>query len=366
MKYLSMIKIVSTLLLFIGCTKGDSPYTASFSNFGPTKPPIPGFKYSFDNTDTNKFTVIFTDTSKNATLWKWEFGDDSTSSIKNPIHVYKNIMPGTFKNVTVTLTVANPGSGIISAPISATIQVGTRTKPEISDPILDNTVSPNPSNHLLRDNNFNNPGVDVWFNVSTVKNASSLLWEFDDGQTSSLKNPMHTYTTSGHYVVKLTATSISGDRVTKTLDIGNINVYDGMTFNSLDAIAESGYTNDNPFSLNIVPTSINSINNVPSYMGNKTLWKFTSQNCRGFGTSIGNNDVNVNIQEVYTDLFGVVIRKTVFNTTTSSQAIWDYERTNNINNKNALLMDQSIYEDVAGKSGQHISIRLYIALHKVT
>lgn len=364
MKYLNIIIIVSALLIIIGCKKGDSPYTNTVSNSSSTKSPIPGFKYSFDTTDKNNFTVKFTDTSKNATLWKWEFGDDSTSSVKNPTHVYKNITPGSFKNVTVKLTVANSGSGIISNPVGTTIEVGTHTIPKITSPMLDNTVSPNPSNHLLRDNNFNNPGVDVWFRVDTVKNANSILWEFGDGQTSTLTNPMHTYTKSGHYMVKLTATSISGDNVTKILDIGNINVYDGITFTALDAMADAGYTNDNPFSLSIVPTSIISNGNIPSYNGNKTLWKFTSQNSTGFGTSIGNNTVNINIQEIYTDLFGKEIRKTVFSNTTSSQDIWDFVKTNP-SNINSLLLDQNIYVDIAGKSGQRISISVSIGLHKV-
>ncbi|HTY52999.1 MAG TPA: PKD domain-containing protein, partial [Methanomicrobiales archaeon] len=67
--------------------------------------------------------VGFTDTSKNdPTSWKWEFGDDSISTVQNPVHSYS---PG---NYTVNLTVANPdGSDMISR--ENLITVGERNPP---------------------------------------------------------------------------------------------------------------------------------------------------------------------------------------------------------------------------------------------
>jgi PKD repeat protein len=50
-------------------------------------------------------SVRFSDLSKNATKWKWDFGDGTDSTSKNPVHVYnKN---GKFN---VTLTVWNEKS----------------------------------------------------------------------------------------------------------------------------------------------------------------------------------------------------------------------------------------------------------------
>lgn len=37
-------------------------------------------------------------------------------------------------------------------------------------------------------------------------NATSYLWDFGDGNTSTLENPMHTYITGGNFTVTLTAT----------------------------------------------------------------------------------------------------------------------------------------------------------------
>ncbi len=46
---------------------------------------------------------------------------------------------------------------------------------------------------------------------------TSYLWEFGDGGTSAIANPVHTYTTSGNYTVKLTVTrNGEADTFTKT------------------------------------------------------------------------------------------------------------------------------------------------------
>lgn len=46
--------------------------------------------------------------------------------------------------------------------------------------------------------------------TNTTTGATSYLWDFGDGQTSTLDNPTHTYATSGLYVVTLTAYSACG------------------------------------------------------------------------------------------------------------------------------------------------------------
>src|ERR1700752_4826572 len=44
-----------------------------------------GFTYSNNATP---FNVVFTDTSKLATAWNWNFGDGTTSNLQNPTHLY--------------------------------------------------------------------------------------------------------------------------------------------------------------------------------------------------------------------------------------------------------------------------------------
>ena len=52
--------------------------------------------------------------------------------------------------------------------------------------------------------------LSVHFTDKSTNNPTSWNWEFGDGETSSIKNPTHTYTTVGAYSVKLTATNDAG------------------------------------------------------------------------------------------------------------------------------------------------------------
>lgn len=57
-------------------------------------------------------------------------------------------------------------------------------------------------------------GLTVKF-TNKSKNATTYLWDFGDGTTSTLENPEHTYSTQGNYNVQLT-TNACGNNTTKT------------------------------------------------------------------------------------------------------------------------------------------------------
>jgi PKD repeat protein len=59
----------------------------------------------------------------------------------------------------------------------------------------------------------------VQFTDLTTNLPTSWLWNFGDGQTSTLQNPLHTYTTAGTYNVSLSATNTNG-----TANITRLNV----------------------------------------------------------------------------------------------------------------------------------------------
>ncbi len=61
-------------------------------------------------------------------------------------------------------------------------------------------------------------GLTVTFtNVSTVSGTVTYLWDFGDGETSTEKDPVHTYASKGEYNVKLTVTdSEGGDHTVST------------------------------------------------------------------------------------------------------------------------------------------------------
>jgi len=52
--------------------------------------------------------------------------------------------------------------------------------------------------------------LEVAFTDRSTNTPTSWSWNFGDGETSTTKNPLHTYTDAGNYTVKLTATNSKG------------------------------------------------------------------------------------------------------------------------------------------------------------
>jgi|GEM_PF-3180219 len=127
---------------------------------------------------------VFTNTSSGAYSYTWDFGDGDLSTKLHPIHLYA--AAGSY---TVTLTACN-GMGCDAA-------VGAVE------------VLPLPTAGFTFTANL----LTVTFTNSS-SNTASYLWSFGDGFTSTLQNPVHTYTTSGTYTVTLWATGACGTVVT--------------------------------------------------------------------------------------------------------------------------------------------------------
>src|SRR6185295_17797401 len=131
--------------------------------------------------------VNFIDQSVGATSWGWNFGDGTHDSVRNPIHTYPG--PGVY---TVTLAAAN-AAGTSTAIKAVTIAAGTPPQAAFLYTILGNQV------------NF----------IDTSANApSSWSWAFGDGTTSTARNPIHTYPTSGAFTVTLMVMNAAGSDVT--------------------------------------------------------------------------------------------------------------------------------------------------------
>ena len=127
-------------------------------------------------------TVQFTDTSTDQpTSWLWDFGDGRTSTLQNPTHTYT-----TSGEHTVRLDAANNlGKCWNTSEIS------------ISPLVASFTTNPNPATGLVP--------LAVQFTDNSTDQPISWLWNFGDGETSTLQNPTHTYMKNGMYTANLIA-----------------------------------------------------------------------------------------------------------------------------------------------------------------
>jgi YVTN family beta-propeller protein len=140
--------------------------------------------------------VGFTDKSTGSpTSWKWTFGDGTNSTSKNPIHKYSKA-----GNYTVSLTVSN-AAGSNTFTKSNYIKVTTIIKPVASF-----SASPTSGKVPLK----------VTFTDKSTNIPASWKWSFGDGKTSTVKNPVHTYSKAGKYTVSLTVKNAAGSN-TKTV-----------------------------------------------------------------------------------------------------------------------------------------------------
>jgi PKD repeat protein len=191
--------------------------------------PVADFIYSPANPVAGQ-DVVFTNTSSDAASFEWIFGDGSATNVVDPIYAFP--IGGTY---TVTLKAFGERGGVSIATASITV--------ESIDPFADFDVSTTlpGAGDVLTDVVF--VGEQVNFtNYST--DASSYLWEFGDGYTSTVASPSYSFDEAGTYAVTLHAygTGQLADSYTKIID-----VYDGInstvriTVMSLEANPEDDY-----------------------------------------------------------------------------------------------------------------------------
>jgi len=153
--------------------------------------------------DPSGLTVSFSDlSSQNTSNWYWTMGDGKVvKAQQNPVHTYSK--PGTYK---VCLMVYDNIS-TLSNSICKEIRVG-------------NVVCDVKSDFAY----FITPAeLSVAFTSQTKGAADNYFWNFGDGSTSTLENPIKKYSEPGYYKVSLAVRNSSDkciDQLVKTITVG--------------------------------------------------------------------------------------------------------------------------------------------------
>ncbi|MFY9310545.1 MAG: PKD domain-containing protein [Bacteroidia bacterium] len=128
--------------------------------------------------------VDFTNTSIFAITYLWDFGDGTTSVDENPSHDYIN--PGLY---TVTL-MAFGATGTDTSIVTGQVY-----------------VYPPPVSNFQA---YVSQGGDTAYFADNSLNATGWLWDFGDGNSSTIQNPTHTYAANGTYSISLIVTNSYG------------------------------------------------------------------------------------------------------------------------------------------------------------
>jgi gliding motility-associated-like protein len=122
--------------------------------------------------------------------WSWDFGDNSAAAtIQNPVHDYSVF--GTYE---VNLTVSSGFGCVHDTLIAVTVNQGPLAK-----------FSANPASVNLF--------VDINFIDQSIENEAPITdwqWDFNDGDSSAIQNPIHQYSLEGEYDVSLIVTDEFG------------------------------------------------------------------------------------------------------------------------------------------------------------
>jgi PKD repeat protein len=175
------------------------------------------FLWSQDVT-SNFGAVTFTDDSRNNEIdepdsYFWEFGDGTTSAEKNPVHIYEAPLTETDYDVSLTVFAYGEDEEKVYNTHTETIS--------LEEPVMTANFTFSQNRQTVT---FTNTSTNVGFEM-----PDAYLWEFDDGTTSTLKNPIHTFPADDNetltYDVTLTVKNVfeNTTSVTKSVEVVALN-----------------------------------------------------------------------------------------------------------------------------------------------
>jgi PKD repeat protein len=189
--------VVMTTLLVSPVIAGNT--VTAYGEILPINAPVA----AFIGTPTSGYvplTVQFTDQSTNSpTSWKWEYRKGTGSwtqfsTAQNPSYIFS--ATGTFS---IRLTATNAG--------------GSNTATKTS--YITVTTPPRPVAQFIGTPTSGNAPLTVQFTDQSTNSPTSWKWEYRKStgswsQFSTVKNPSYTFTATGTYSIRLTATNAGG------------------------------------------------------------------------------------------------------------------------------------------------------------
>jgi len=160
-------------------------------------PPVADFTASDSFFCLSPAIVNFRDVSSGALYWQWSFGDGDSSASKDPSHAYT-----TDGEYDVRLTVTNAPGCTNTATKYRYIRIAA---PAVS---FDKREGGGCIPYSFR----------PYPTVNSVDSIASYLWNFGNGSTSQDRFPVHVYTDTGIFTVKLFITTASGCRDSVVVD----------------------------------------------------------------------------------------------------------------------------------------------------
>lgn len=158
------------------------------------------FSYYVQSCSTYQFTDMSTVSNPNYSIvaWEWDFGDGGTSTIPNPTHSFA---PGSTYNVSLTVTADSSGT-------------------QCTDDLIHQVVvDPLPTVFFTWDPDPTCLGTETYFFGTSSGDIVSWEWDFGDGATSSIQNPIHLYVNAQIFSVSLTVTDVNGCSETISQDV---------------------------------------------------------------------------------------------------------------------------------------------------
>ena len=200
----------------------------------PAIPPVAGM-YAEPVEGAAPLTVRFMDTSSgDVTGWHWDLGDNSTSTNKNPTHIFQSegiytvnlkvTGPEGESSSSLTINVTPRGQGkkassdknsfpvlVPGSPVNLNNLSGFYNASAPSEPKL-SQISPHgkPTAIFTLSGRSGRSPVTITFHDRSTGNITGRQWDFGDGETSVLPDPVHTYQHPGSYTVCLTVTGPEG------------------------------------------------------------------------------------------------------------------------------------------------------------